>query len=236
MKNYLPVLLIGLVLVGLIGCGCPTSTPSSTPVSQPTSIPVGEPTPIPTEGSSGGDRTPGFVQSSKARVTSLDIPASDQAELVGGNSAFAFDLYHLLKEEAGEENLFYSPHSISLALAMTYAGARGETGQQMADTLHYTLPQDRLHPAFNHLDLELASRGEGAEGKDDGGFRLNIANSTWGHKDHAFLPEYLDTLALNYGAGMRLVDFVSDPEGARVAINDWVSDETEDRIKDIIPQ
>jgi serpin B len=235
MKNYLPVLLIGLVLVGLIGCGCPTVTPSSTPVSQPTSIPVGEPTLVPTKASSGGDQTPGLVQSSKARVTSLDIPASDQAELVGGNSAFAFDLYRLLKEEAGKENLFYSPHSISLALAMTYAGARGETEQQIADTLHYTLPQDRLHPAFNWLDLELASRGEGAEGKDDGGFRLNVANSTWGYKDHTFLPEYLDTLALNYGAGMRLVDFVGDPEGARVAINDWVSDETEERIKDIIP-
>ena len=104
MKNYLPVLLIGLVLVSLIGCGCPTVTPSSTPISQPTSIPIGEPTLVPTETGSGGDQTPGFVQSSKARVTSIDIPASDQVELVGGNSAFAFDLYHLLKEE--EENLF----------------------------------------------------------------------------------------------------------------------------------
>jgi serpin B len=159
----------------------------------------------------------------------------DQAELVNGNSAFAFDLYRLLKEEE-TGNLFYAPYSISLALAMTYAGARGETEQQMADTLHYTLPQDRLHPAFNYLDLELASRGEGAEGKDDEGFRLNIANTTWGQEDYVFLSEYLDTLALNYGAGMQLVDFVGDPEGARVAINDWVSDQTEGRIKDLIPQ
>jgi len=184
-----------------------------------------------------GSRPPGLsAQSDKKRISSPDVPAPDQAELVGGNSAFAFDLYHLLKEEAGKENLFYSPHSISLALAMTYAGARGETEQQIADTLHYTLPQDRLHPAFNWLDLELASRGEGAEGKDDGGFRLNIANTTWGQEDYAFLPEYLDTLALNYGAGMRLVDFTGDPEASRIAINDWVSDQTEGRVKDLIPE
>ncbi|MFL7790753.1 MAG: serpin family protein [Anaerolineae bacterium] len=234
MKNYLPLLLIGLVLTGLVGCSCPTITPSSTPISQPTSIPTGQPTIVPTETSLGGDQAPGFTQSSKARVMALDVPASDQAELVGGNSAFAFDLYRLLKEEE-KGNLFYSPHSISLALAMTYAGARGETEQQMADALHYILPQDHLHPAFNWLDLELASRGEGAEGKDDGGFRLNVANSTWGQKDHTFLPDYLDTLALNYGAGMQLVDFVGDPEGARGAINDWVSDKTEGKIKDIVP-
>jgi serpin B len=184
-----------------------------------------------------GSRPPGLsAQSDKKRISSPDVPAPDQAELVGGNSAFAFDLYHLLKEEEDEGNLFYSPHSISLALAMTYAGARGETEQQIADTLHYTLPQDRLHPAFNWLDLELASRGEGAEGKDDGGFRLNIANTTWGQEDYAFLPEYLDTLALNYGAGMRLVDFTGDPEASRIAINDWVSDQTEGRVKDLIPE
>jgi len=235
MKDYLPVLLIGLILIGLISCVCPAATPTSTPISQPTSVPTEEPTLIPTDDSSGGDQMTGFVQSSKARVISLDVPASDQTELVSGNSAFAFDLYHFLKDEKAG-NLFYSPHSISLALAMTYAGARGETEQQMADTLHYTLPQDQLHPAFNWLDLELASRGEGAEGKDDGGFRLNIANSTWGQKDHPFLPEYLDTLALNYGAGMRLVDFVGDPEASRLAINDWVSDQTEGRIKDIVPR
>jgi serpin B len=182
-----------------------------------------------------GGRPPGSsVQSAKKRIKSPSVPTRDQAEMVSGNSAFAFDLYRLLKEKE-KENLFYSPYSISLALAMTYAGAHGETEQQMAETLHYTLPQDRLHPAFNWLDLELASRGEGAEGKDGKGFRLNVANSTWGQKDHTFLPEYLDTLALNYGAGMRLVDFVGNSEGARVAINNWVSDETEGKIKDIVP-
>jgi serpin B len=156
--------------------------------------------------------------------------------LVEGNSAFAFDLYGRLAEEHGDDNLFYSPYSISLALAMTYAGARGETEQQMADTLHYTLPQDELHPAFNALDQTLASRGEGAEGKDDEGFRLNIANAIWGQKDYSFRDAFLDTLARNYGAGLRVVDFASAPEEARVAINEWVSEKTEGKIEELIPK
>ncbi|MBL7065089.1 MAG: serpin family protein [Anaerolineae bacterium] len=106
----------------------------------------------------------------------------------------------------------------------------------MAETLHFILPQDRLHPAFNGLDLALARRGEGAEGKDGEGFRLNIVNATWGQEGFQFLPEFLDTLAENYGAGLRLLDFVNAPEEARITINDWISDQTEDRIEDLIPQ
>ncbi|MCR4406592.1 MAG: serpin family protein [Anaerolineae bacterium] len=183
----------------------------------------------------GGPVLAQSVQSDKERVTSPNVAASDLADLVNGNSTFAFGLYHFLKEEKGG-NLFYSPYSISLALAMTYAGARGETEQQMADTLHFTLPQDRLHPAFNDLDLELASRGEGAKGKDGQGFRLNIVNAIWGQQGYKFLPAFLDTLAENYGAGLRLLDFAGNPEASRVTINDWVSDQTEGRIKDLIPQ
>jgi serpin B len=119
---------------------------------------------------------------------------------------------------------------------MTYAGARGETEQQIADTLHFVLSQDRLHPAFNSLDLQLASRGEGAKGKDEKGFRLNIVNAIWGQKDYTFLAGYLDVLAENYGAGLRLLDFVNAPEDSRVTINDWVSDQTEGKIEDLIPQ
>jgi len=174
------------------------------------------------------------LKSDKERISSPDVSASEQALLVEGNSAFAFALYQALK--GGEGNLFYSPYSISLALAMTYAGARGETAQQMADTLHFTLGQDRLHPAFNWLDAELASRGEGAAGKDEKGFRLNIVNAIWGQKDYEFLINFLDILAENYGAGLRILDFMAEPEESRVTINDWVSNQTEGRIEDLIPQ
>jgi len=175
-----------------------------------------------------------LLTSDKERITSPDVNPSDQALLVEGNSAFAFELYQALREQEG--NLFYSPHSISVALAMTYAGARSQTAEQMAATLQFLLEQERLHPAFNWLDIELASRGEGTQGKDDKGFRLNIVNAIWGQKDYGFLPAFLDVLAENYGAGLRILDFANETEKSRLIINDWVSDQTEQRIKDLIPR
>ncbi len=174
------------------------------------------------------------IKSEKQRASSVEVNKADLSGLVGGNSTFAFDLYQTLKDADG--NLFYSPYSISLALAMTYAGARGETAQQMANTLHYTLSQNLLHPAFNSLDIELSHRGQGAKGKDEKGFRLNIVNAIWGQKGFKFLAPFLDILAENYGAGLRPLNFSSAPEDSRVKINDWVSDQTENRIKNLIPQ
>ncbi len=184
--------------------------------------------------STGGPVAAQSVQSELERVAAPDVADADLAELVRGNAAFALALYHVLRQ--GDDNLFYSPYSISVALAMTYAGARGETEEQMADALHYTLAQERLHAAFNALDLALASRGEGAVGKDGEGFRLHVANAIWGQQDYTFLDAYLDVLALNYGAGLRLVDFVNAPEEARVTINEWVSEQTEGKIEDLIPE
>ncbi len=174
------------------------------------------------------------IKSNVKKETSPDISLADEEMLTEGNGSFALDLYQALKAPDG--NLFYSPYSISQALVMTYAGARGETAQEMADTLHFELPQDNLHPAFNNLDIELGKRGEGAEGKDDKGFRLNIVNAIWGQKDFEFLSEFLDTLAENYGAGLRVLDFVKETEKSRITINNWVSDQTEGRIEDLIPQ
>lgn len=174
------------------------------------------------------------VSSDKQREMAPDVASSELVELAAGNSAFAFDLYQVLREK--NDNLFYSPYSISLALAMTYAGARGETERQMANTLHFLLSQARLHPAFNALDLELARRGAGARGKDGEGFRLNIANALWGQEGYEFLAEFLDTLAENYGAGLQLLDFMGAPEASRLTINEWVSGQTEERIQNLIPQ
>ncbi|MBM3150149.1 MAG: serpin family protein, partial [Chloroflexi bacterium] len=174
------------------------------------------------------------IQSEKQRITSPNVNQADLTALVDGNNAFAFDAYQALKKADG--NLFFSPYSILLALAMTYAGARGTTAQQMANALHFTLPQGQLHPAFNSLDSELSQRGQGARGKDGKGFRLNIVNAIWGQKGYKFLPEFLDTLAQNYGAGLRTLDFKQASEASRITINDWVSQQTEGRIKDLIPR
>jgi serpin B len=172
-------------------------------------------------------------KSDKERITAPDVADADIAQLIEGNSAFALDLYRALSRD-GKSNLFYSPYSISLALAMTYAGARGETERQMADVLHFG--PEQLHPAFNRLDLELASRGQGAQSKDGEGFRLHIVNAIWGQDGFKFLNAFLDLLAENYGAGLRTLDFAQDPEAARSVINDWVNEQTEERIKDLIPR
>jgi serpin B len=173
------------------------------------------------------------VASSKPRASAPQVNEQQAAALVRGNSAFALDLYRQLEEREG--NLFYSPYSISLALAMTYAGARGETAQQMAEALHFELPQEELHPAFNALDLELEKRGQGAEGKDGEPFRLHVVNAIWGQQDYGFQEAFLDVLAENYGAGLRTLDFAADPEAARETINAWVEEQTEERIQDLLP-
>ncbi|MFH1031424.1 MAG: serpin family protein [Chloroflexota bacterium] len=178
--------------------------------------------------------TAGVVQSDKPRITSPTTSQSDLGKLVGGNSDFTFKLYQTLSNTEG--NIFYSPYSISQALAMTYAGAHSNTEKEMADVLRFLLPQTSLHPAFNSIDLALASRGQGAKGKDEKGFRLHIVNAIWGQQGFEFQPQYLDTLAQNYGAGLRILDFMKAPEPSRITINDWVSEQTEERIKDLIPQ
>jgi serpin B len=187
----------------------------------------------------GPDEPSGSMQVARADVARDMSPSVDEMaldELVTGNNAFAFDLYHRLRGE--EDNIIYSPYSISLAMAMAFAGARGETEQQMAEALHYYLPQDDLHPAFNALDLALASREEAAASDDDEGraFQLNIANAMWGQQDYPFREGYLDVVARNYGAGVNLLDFIQAPEDSRVTINDWVEDETEGLIEDLLPR
>jgi serpin B len=175
-----------------------------------------------------------MVASSKQRVTSPDVPDADLSAAVAGNTDFATALYQQLRTEPG--NLFYSPFSISEALAMAWAGANGETAAEMASALHFTLPEAQLHPAFNAIDLALMSRGEGKAGADGGKFRLNIANALWGQMGYSFQTPFLDTLAVNYGAGMHVVDFEKAAEPSRVVINDWVAERTEDRIKDLLPK
>lgn len=173
------------------------------------------------------------AQSSLQRVTSPNVPSDDSQTLVDGNNAFALDIYQTLRSQDG--NLILSPFSISLALAMTYAGARGETESQMAETLHFDLPQGALHPAFNALDQDLVSRGE-AKSDEEEPLQLNIANAVWAEQTYPFLQEFLDLIASNYGAGIRLADFINQYESVRKEINDWVYDQTQEKIKDLLPE
>ncbi len=152
-------------------------------------------------------------------------------------NGFAFDLYHAVPGEQNS-NLIYSPHSITTAFSMVYAGARGETEAQMAKVLHF-LPQKHQHPAANALERQMAGLGSDAPpiGQEQGeAFQLKVANAVWGQRDFPFLDAFLQTLAQHYAAGVRAVDFGDDPEGVRKIINGWVSDQTKGHIPDILPQ
>ena len=127
------------------------------------------------------------------RDTSPMVAGGDLAQLVTGNTAFALDLYEAIA--GSDENLFYSPYSISLALALTSPAQAGEKG----------------------------------------GFELGIANSVWGQEGHEFFAAYFDTLTGNYGGEVRQVDYRGQPEAARKRINDWVYEETNGRIEDLVP-
>lgn len=173
-----------------------------------------------------------LAESSLQREKNPSVSENDVASLVDGNNAFALDMYQSLASQDG--NLIYSPFSISLALAMTYAGARGETESQMADALHFTLNQN-VHPAFNALDLELAKHGQSAD-KDQEPMQLNIANAVWAEQTYPFEQEFLDMVAVNYGAGIRLADFISQYESVRKEINGWVEEQTKDKIKNLLAE
>jgi serpin B len=174
------------------------------------------------------------VRSDEQRLTNPHVATADQESLVDGNSAFALDLYSAIADD--EDNIFYSPFSISIALSMTYAGARGDTANEMAQVMHFSMDQSRLHPAFNWLDLHLMDLAEEPIHDESDPFQLSVANSIWGQKDYHFEQDFLDTLAVNYGAGLRIADFIGQTESSRLAINNWVEKETNERIKDLLPQ
>jgi serpin B len=152
----------------------------------------------------------------------------DVRTLVQGNNAFALDLLARLREKDG--NVFYSPYSISTALAMTSAGARGETAEQMARVLHFTLDRQRLHPAFAELIRGLNGHGLPRD------YRLDVAQSLWGDRTLIVRPEFQDLLYADYGARLRVVNFGKEPDVARRQINRWVEDRTNDKIKDLLHQ
>jgi serpin B len=158
---------------------------------------------------------------------SVSVQAADTTPLVTGNNQFAFDLYAKLKSNDG--NLFFSPYSISTCLAMTWAGARGNTESQMAGALHFDTNQSRVHSQFADLQNQLNAV------QNKKAVALNIANGLWAQKDHAFLPDFLKIATGDYAAKIQSVDFHTAAERIAGEINDWVSGKTAGRIQNLIP-
>ncbi|WP_253739070.1 serpin family protein [Halohasta salina] len=204
--------------------GCTEGAPRNTTDNPPNTTdepPVDEPT---------GSLPEGSPSSTNERM----------AELVAGNAGFALDLHEQLTAADDVDNVFVSPYSISMALAMTYGGASGQTETAMRETLGFSL-SDETHPAFDELQAALDARATsdvpGDPGKDTtDAFQLEVANALWGASDYSFAEAYLDLVDEHYGGGFNEADFGSDPEAERERINQWVDDETGGRIEELIPK
>lgn len=163
-------------------------------------------------------------RSPKPRVTTSEVSEAELLGLARSVDSFSFDLYRALEKEG---NLFFSPYSITMAFAMLYGGASGDTAREMALALGF--PAEGLHPAFNALDLSVGERAKAS------GNELVVANAIWAQRGFPLRREYLDLLAEHYGAGVRRLDFRKDPEGSRALINNWVKAETKGKIEELFP-
>ena len=174
-------------------------------------------------------------------------------ELVAGNAGFATSLHDRFVDAEDDDNVFFSPYSVSMALAMTYAGAAGDAEAAMRETLRFSLGEE-THPAFAELQGELDERetteggpggGGGRDDEEDGegddddevdAFRLSVANALWGEADFPFAADYLEVVDEYYGGGFNEAAFAVDPDGERERINEWVEEATEERIEDLLPE
>lgn len=146
--------------------------------------------------------------------------------VVGANNQFAFDLYSEYKSENG--NIFFSPYSISTALTMTYEGAKGKTAEEMQAVLR--IPKD------DEIRRSESEKIYNQINKDSEDYRLSTANALWAQKDYQFLEEYINNVEKYYGGKTTNLDFIKETEKSRVTINDWVEDQTNDKIRNLIPK
>ena len=181
-----------------------------------------------------------LIKSSLARADS-NIAVADRDAFVKGQYDLNFDLIRKSADQIGDDNAMISTFSIQMALAMTWAGADGDTASEMASALHFDA---NTHAALNKLDRLINSKNKDKFSQEMGpgevyekdAVEIKTNNDLYFAGDsYSWSSDWLDTLAINYGAGLTELDFAADPEAARKYINDIVSADTHDRIKDLIP-
>ncbi len=204
MKNR--AFLIGTVVCLVLACtffaGCtaPDDGPVETPAATPVATPVG-----------------------------TTVATESAADVVEANTRFAYDLYQTLSSdyEYAEQNLFFSPYSISTAFTLTYEGAKGTTADEIRSVFHFPADDTVRQEGYANLISGLNS--------PDAAYSLSTANALWAEETYPFLPAYIETAQQYYAAEVRNMDFISAPEESRQTINGWVEDQTRDRIKNLIP-
>lgn len=166
-----------------------------------------------------------------------EAPDADLALLVEGHNEFAVWMYHHIREGSGRGgNIIFSPYSISSAFSLLWPGATGETSGEIASMMSFKLRPDLFHAASNRLLGELESRADYEADEDEGDAPiLDIVNDLWGLDGYPYVDEFLEVLALHYGAGMWIVDFRTAWEEARQEINAYIEDQTHGLIQDLLP-
>ena len=182
-----------------------------------------------------GDATPQLAMA-VSDVARMPVGKGQAKAAANSITSFGLDLYRRLLEDPDRAsgNAVFSPTSIALALGMARAGARGETAAEIDDVLHVS-NADELLGGLNALDQALGARDatwQDSEAKRQ--VALRIANASFGQNGWTIEQAFLDALASTFGSGLHLVDYESDPEGARHAINGWVDQRTAGRIPDLL--
>jgi serpin B len=199
-------ILIALIVLFLVFAGCTGKIPVQPPSSLPEKTPE-SPLPVPAE--------------NPANNTMVSVADAD--------NRFAFDLYARLAQDKRYtgSNLFFSPFSISSALAITYEGAQGKTADEIRSVFYFPKNDSDLREGYRNLNAGINS--------GDSGYSLKTANALWAERTYPFLAEYTSTAERYYGAKTTNLDFKGSPEDARVTINTWVEGKTEKKIQDLIP-
>ena len=177
------------------------------------------------------------LQSSLPYDDSPSYGAADMKNMLDGFSDYSFEFYHQVTavQDFQNKNIFFSSYSIENALAMTWAGANNNTADEMADALHLSLPFHTFHTTLNALNVDINSRDDEVPFSGDA-FQLNLVNAVWSRSGYPFLASYLDILSQNYNAGVQTLDFRGNPDGSRLVINQWVEDQTHEKIQNLLPE
>jgi len=166
---------------------------------------------------------------SAASTVPAAAATSDSGQAVGlsaSNNQFAFELLQQLHKANPQENIIYSPFSVSTALSMTYAGARANTAGQMAATLHFGPNEALFHNQFQALLTQLESGSKP--------YTLHLANAVWLQHNYPLEQSYRSLLDHFYQGSFQQVDFIRATEAARLTINHWVEDKTDREIKELL--
>nr|WP_209675587.1 serpin family protein [Methanolinea mesophila] len=170
-----------------------------------------------------------FKNPALVKPVPVKVPATSDAgmSVVEANNRFALDLYSALAGENPEGNLFFSPWSLSSALAITYEGARGTTADEIRSVFHFPGDDSTRWNGYKEI----------TDGLNNGnsGFTLESANALWAEETYPLLPSYLSTADRYYSAHVTNLDFIKNPEGSRKTINTWVEGKTRNRIQDLLP-